>query len=82
MLKGLLEQELDAELIATFLFIVISGLYIFSAYGSKKIVDALFLWMFPASVMVFLTLLVVKIIERTHRLRYNRERYVELRPRV
>ena len=78
MIKGILEQEIDAELISAFLFIVVSGFYIINIYGIKKMVDSLFLWMFPASVMIFLTLLVVKMIERANRVRYTRGRYVDL----
>jgi hypothetical protein len=79
MLKRLFEREVDGELIATFLFIVISGLYILNNYGMEKLVDILLLWMFPASIMVFLTLLIVKLIERAYRRQFDKGKYVELR---
>lgn len=79
MLKRLFEREIDGELVATFLFIMISGFYILENYGTEKLVDILLMWMFPASVMVFLTLLVVKVIERTYRRQFDKGKYVELR---
>jgi hypothetical protein len=77
MLKTLWEKELDAELIATFMFMIISFLYLIWKSGFGAILDTLFVWMFPASVMVFLTLLIVKIIERWHDRKVNRHRYVD-----
>ncbi|MEK6926207.1 MAG: hypothetical protein AABW50_02925 [Nanoarchaeota archaeon] len=79
MIKTLFDKELDAELIATFIFILISGFYILTEYGTERLIDALFLWMFPASIMIFLTLLIVKIIERYHERRVKRYRYVDWR---
>ena len=38
-----------------------------------------FLWMFPASIMIFLTLVIVKLIERAARMRHHREhKYVNI----
>jgi uncharacterized membrane protein YkvI len=64
MLKGLREKEINIELVAVLIFIVISALYILSKFGLEQLLDTLFLWMFPASIMIFLTLLIVKIIEK------------------
>ena len=77
MLKTLWETELDAELIATLMFMIISFLYLTWKFGFGTILDTLFVWMFPASVMVFLTLLIVRIIERWHDGKVNRHRYVD-----
>ena len=77
MIKRLFEREVDAELIAVFLFILISGFYIVKTYGIQKLYDALLLWMFPASFMVFLTLLLVKTIERAYRRQLEKGRYIE-----
>ncbi|MEK6912894.1 MAG: hypothetical protein AABX26_02975 [Nanoarchaeota archaeon] len=81
MLKRLFEREIDGELIATFLFILVSGFYILDRYDTEKLIDILLMWMFPASVMVFLTLLIVKVIERTYRRQFDKGKYVELRSR-
>jgi hypothetical protein len=78
MLKRLLEREIDAELLATFIFMAISGCYIIITYGFLKLEDALLLWMFPASVMVFLTLLIVKVIEMIYRKKTDRSRYIPI----
>lgn len=48
--------ELETEIVVTVIFAIISGMYIASNYGSEKLVDTLFLWMFPASVTIILTL--------------------------
>jgi len=82
MLNRLLEREINAELVATTLFMIISFLYIEWKFGLGKILDTLFLWMFPASVMVFLTLLLVKIIERWSNRKMSGYRYVDWRKRV
>lgn len=79
MFDRLINREINAEILVTFLFIVISGLYIEAVYGPGKILDTLFLWMFPASVMIFLTLVLVKIIERFHDRTISRYRYVDWR---
>lgn len=78
MLKRLFEREVDAELIVAFLFILISGFYILNMYGVQRLYDILLLWMFPASFMVFLTLLLVKTIERTYRRQLEKERHIKL----
>ena len=57
------QNQINAELVVTFIFMIVSGLYIFYNYGIDKIWDILFFWMFPASIMIILTLLVVKIID-------------------
>jgi hypothetical protein len=77
MFDRLINREINVELIVAFVFIIISGFYIEAIYGFGKILDTLFLWMFPASVMIFLTLLLVKIIERTHEKRVSKYKYVD-----
>ena len=79
MLKRLFDRGINAELIATFTFMVISFLYVTTEYGYTKMIDVLFLWMFPASVMIFLTLLIVKIIEKFHNRKTSRYQYVDWR---
>lgn len=79
MLNRLLEKKLDAELIVTFLFIAVSALYITKIYGVGKLLDTLFLWVFPASVMIFLSLLLVKIIENFHNRKVKKYKYVDWR---
>ena len=81
MIKKLVDLEIDAEIIAAFAFIVISGIYIEAKYGFGQIFDTLLLWMFPASVMVFLTLSIVKVVQRFYRKHSNESRYIRLRPR-
>lgn len=79
MLSRILNQEINAELVATFIFIVISGLYLMLEHGVGSLINTLFLWMFPASVMFFLTLLIVKVIENWHNKAKSRYRYVDWR---
>lgn len=79
MFTRLINREINAEILATFLFIVISGLYILDRYGFSKLVDGLFLWMFPASIMIFLTLVLVKMIEAFHERRVKGYKYVDWR---
>ncbi len=77
------EREINAEIIVAFIFMIISGLYISYTYGSQKLMETLFFWMFPASIMIFLTLLLVKIIERvSKRSSFSEDRYLDLRNRV
>lgn len=57
------KRDINKELVAALIFIVVSGAYIEVVYGFGKVFDTLFLWMFPASIMIFLTLLAVKIID-------------------
>jgi len=79
MFDRLINRGINAEIIVTFAFMIISGFYITTEYGIGKILDTLFLWMFPASVMIFLTLVLVKIIERTHEKRVSKYKYVDWR---
>lgn len=78
MLNKLINREINAELIATFIFMFISFMYITTEYGYLKVIDILFLWMFPASVTIFLTLLIVKIIEQMNNRRVSKYKYVNL----
>ncbi|MBI3623729.1 hypothetical protein HY212_06660 [Candidatus Pacearchaeota archaeon] len=77
MLDRLMNRELNAELLAAILFMIVSGAYISWQYGAGKIIDALLLWMFPASVMIFLTLLLAKIIEKFHNRQITKRSYVD-----
>jgi len=77
MIDRLINRGLNAELIAALLFSIVSGLYITTLYGPGKILDILFTWMFPASVMVFLTLLFAKIIERFHNRQVTKHTYID-----
>ena len=79
MLSKIREIEINTELIVIFVFILISGAYILIEYGTERLLDALFLWMFPASIMVFLTLLLVKIIEGLHEKKVRGYKYVDWR---
>lgn len=81
MLNKLLDRQIDAELIAAFIFMVISGFYIIFKYGIIELEDILLKWMFPASVMIFLTLLIVKIVEGLYEKRSYKQRYVSLATR-
>jgi hypothetical protein len=81
MIRSLFDLELNAELVATLLFIILSGLYIITQYGIGKLLDAMFLWMFPASIMIFLTLMIVKVIEKFHNRTVSRYRYIDWRNR-
>lgn len=67
MFNRLLNREINAGLVVTFIFMVISAYYLVSKYGSAKLIDTLFSEMFPAAFMIFLSLVLVKIIERTYR---------------
>jgi hypothetical protein len=69
MLKGVREKQINTELVAVLIFIVISALYILSKFGLEQLLDTLFLWMFPASIMIFLTLVIVKIIEKSYKIK-------------
>ena len=82
MLHRLLDREINAELIAASMFAIIAGLYLSIERGFYELIDVLFLWMFPASIMFFLTLLIVKIIEVTHEKHQNKYHYVDLRRKV
>ncbi|MGA2130083.1 MAG: hypothetical protein ABSG05_00505 [Candidatus Pacearchaeota archaeon] len=82
MLDKLLNQDINAEIIAALIFAVASGLYLFLIKGPTIMIDNLFAWMFPASVMIFLTLVLVKIIELWHGRVAGRYRYVDWRKKV
>ncbi len=79
MLSKIREIEINTELIVIFVFILISGAYIIVEHGTGKLLDSLFLWMFPASIMVFLSLLLVKIIEGMHDRKIKSYKYVDWR---
>jgi len=77
MLDRLINREINAELLAAIVFMLVSGSYIAWQYGAGKILDTLFLWMFPASVMIFLTLIIVKVIEKFHDRQITKHTYVD-----
>lgn len=79
MLSRIRELEINTELIVTFIFIIVSGAYIETKYGFARILDTLLLWIFPASIMVFLTLLLMKIIETFNERKVRGYRYVDWR---
>ena len=58
--------ELETEIIASLVLAIISGFYILLKFGDEKVVDTLFLWLFPASLTILITLFVVLIIEVLH----------------
>ena len=82
MVSSIFDQEVNAELAATFIFMLISGFYLVAERGFRNLLDTLFLWMFPASVMIFLTLVIGKVIERINEKRSLRQHYVDLRRRA
>ena len=82
MLHRLLDREINAELIAASIFAIIAGLYLSIERGFYELIDVLLLWMFPASIMFFLTLLIVKIIETAHEKHQNKYHYVDWRRKV
>ena len=59
--------ELETEIIAALIFAVVSGLYISAKFSSKQLIDTIFLWMFPASITILLTLIIILLIEVFHR---------------
>jgi len=58
---------------------VISFFYVTTDYGYKGTIDILFLWMFPASVMIFFTIVIVKTIEKFQNRTKSRYHYVDWR---
>lgn len=58
--------ELETEIAIAIIFAIISGLYVLSKFGSEKLFDTLFLWLFPASVTVILTLIAILFWEIFH----------------
>ena len=55
--------ELETEILVASLFVIVSGYYVATKYGMEKIIDAIFLWMLPASITILLTLIVILAIE-------------------
>lgn len=51
--------DVKYEILLTMIFTVVSGLYLLQKYGIERLVDTLMLWMFPASTMILITLLVL-----------------------
>ena len=59
--------EIETEIIAALVLAIISGFYILLKFGDEKVVDTLFLWLFPASLTILITLFVILIIEVFHK---------------
>jgi hypothetical protein len=81
MLSRLISREINYEMIAIFIFIVISGSYIIIIHGPAYLVENMFLSIFSASIVIFLTLIVVKIIEHAHNRQKNKYAYIDWRKR-
>ncbi|MFH0949040.1 MAG: hypothetical protein V1802_00970 [Candidatus Aenigmatarchaeota archaeon] len=60
-------MELGTEILIAAIFAIISGWYIYDKYGLEKLEDTLMSWMFPASIMILLTLISIWIIESMKR---------------
>ncbi len=61
--------ELGTELFISFIFMIVSGWFITEKYGMVKTIEVTAFWMFPASIMVFLTLFALLVIEYLRRIR-------------
>lgn len=72
------EKEINAELIATAIFAIFSGLYLSLERGLGELINTVILWMFPASIMFFLTLLIVKVIETAHKRKVKNWKYLDM----
>ena len=59
--------ELETEIIAAMVLTIISGFYILIKFGNEQLIDVLFLWMFPASITIILTLFAILLIEVFHK---------------
>ena len=59
--------ELETEIIASLVLATISGFYLLLKFGEERLVETLFLWMFPASLTILITLFVILIIEVFHK---------------
>jgi hypothetical protein len=79
MLVSLIKKEMNYEIVAVLVFIAISGLYLFAVHGPAYIIDNMFLSIFSASIVILLTLLVVKIIEHAHYKTKSKYSYVDWR---
>ncbi|MBM3309753.1 MAG: hypothetical protein FJY77_05795 [Candidatus Altiarchaeales archaeon] len=58
--------DVKYELLLTALFTLVSGAYVLQVHGLSKTVDALLLWMFPASVTMLITLLILLSLGRVY----------------
>jgi hypothetical protein len=58
--------DVKYELILTAAFAVVSGGYILYRYGIGEMIDLLMRWMFPASMMILITLIVLLLAERVY----------------
>ncbi len=59
--------ELETEIIAAMVLTAISGFYIFVKFGEEQLIDTIFLWMFPASITIIITLFVILLVEVLHK---------------
>jgi hypothetical protein len=52
------------EMMITGVFAIISGSYLIYKYGLNELIDILMKWMFPASMMILITLIIMLMLER------------------
>lgn len=82
MFESIEQKEINTEIVGAALFFTISAIYILSRFGLQHLFDSLFLWMFPASIMIFLSLLIVKMIKFFSRSKFRKpHKYLHLGPR-
>jgi len=58
--------DVKYEIMLTAFFTIVSGLYLFYRFGLEKLVDTLMLWMFPASMMILITLIVMLLLGKVY----------------
>jgi len=75
-MRTFFRRELPSEIMAAFIFVIISFIYLIIKHSPEEIIDNLFKWMFPTSVTVFLTLIIVKLIEAWRERKIKKYKYV------
>lgn len=58
--------DVKYELIITAVFALISGGYLLYVHDFKELIDTLMHWMFPASMMILITLIVLLLLEKVY----------------
>lgn len=58
--------DVKYELMITLVFVIVSGSYILYRHGFEDLADTLMQWMFPASLMIFITLVVMLLPEKVY----------------
>ncbi|MDD5111854.1 MAG: hypothetical protein PHG85_04870 [Candidatus Altiarchaeota archaeon] len=58
--------DVKYELMITVVFAVISGSYLLYRHGVEELIDTLMHWMFPASMMIFITLVFMLLLEKVY----------------